>query len=348
MDKTFYVVYACDNNYALQTGVSLYSLLENNQDMSLCVYIFSNNISQDNIEKLQHVAEKFSQKLIIKELPDLSDLAGVKLDIGSWAAVNYCRLFFPELLPNEIDKVLYLDSDTIVNDSLKDLFDEDISGYAAAGVLDGNKRFKTLNGFKQNESYYNAGLLYLNLDYWRNRGVYENMLKEIRRRKGKSIDSEQSYNNCVLKGQIKTISPKYNYQIIYTVAVDDYEIFLRESGYRSYEIYNKSEIVSSSENVKIYHITSSPYFIRPWFSNSVEYPFGELWRHYLNKTEWRDCEFLTYTKKDSTFKVFLKKIRLFSFCKSVKNFIYKIIVSIPLCRIIYVRIKYGFWQKNIK
>ncbi len=60
MDTINYIAYACDNNYAMQTGVSLQSLFDNNKDLNLCVFIFSDNISKDKQNKLRIIADQYS------------------------------------------------------------------------------------------------------------------------------------------------------------------------------------------------------------------------------------------------------------------------------------------------
>ena len=91
-------------------------------------------------------------------------------DVGTHSYISlsaYYRLKLPSILV-ELDKVLYLDCDVIVNTSLKDLYDTDITDYYAAGVKD---IAMTSSGYvpklENNNIYFNTGVLLLNLDKMR-------------------------------------------------------------------------------------------------------------------------------------------------------------------------------------
>lgn len=57
-------------------------------------------------------------------------------------------------------------------------------------------------GSRGMNSFFNTGLMLINLKKWRDRNVQEVFVKEIIRRKGKSIDVDQGYINCVMINKI--------------------------------------------------------------------------------------------------------------------------------------------------
>lgn len=356
-----HVAYACNDEYAVPLGVSLYSLFESNKDLSLRVHVFSDGISDENKRKFQRIAKKFSQVLIIQNMPNLNEIAGENLYIGQLSLSTYLRIFLERFLPNEVDKVLWIDCDTVVAGSVEELFDEDIDDFAGAACLNTGSRSKRLHGFKKTDSYYNVGVFLLNLRYWRKHGVYEEMLSEIARRRGKAIDHDQDLLNCVLRGRIKTLSPKFNFITHYGLACEDYDAFLKHTGLERCETYSLDEIEDAQKDVRIYHLIVGffPNFtrdtkyknktVRPWFSNA-SHPFGALWNAYLEKTEWRGTKFPLYTGKikndDGNSAPPIKTTKLFVFLKNIKRRILSALVyDIPITRKIYVRCKYGFWHK---
>lgn len=333
MKNKYYIAYACDDGYAMQTGVSLYSLFDNNKELDLCVYIFSDKISDDNKTKLMHISEKFSKELIIKDMPDLNNFSGEDLYIGGWAISTYCRLFFTELLPSEIEKILWLDGDTLVVSNISEIFSKVTDDYACAAVLDTETHCKRLNGYRKREMYFNAGILLINLRYWRENRVYDRFLSEIKRRKGRSVDVDQSYINCILKGQIKKLPLEYNFFSNLFMAEENYEEFLKKAGYKDYEFYSRDEIDYALTNVKIYHFAGAGLKgFKPWLSDCL-HPAKQKWLDCLSMTEWNN-----YKPIDSSQSY--KEIK-----KS--HIIRNIICAISPLRILYVRLKYGYWQKNL-
>lgn len=332
----YYIAYAGDDNFAMQMGLSIYSLLEKNQNINMCIYVFSENISYENKTKIESIAKQYSTELIICEMPDLNQMAGFELTTARknffLAKSTYCRLFLTELLPNDVDKVLWIDGDTIIADSISCLLSTDISEYGGAAILDANNNCKLLNGFKKKSEYFNAGIFLLNLKYWRENGIYGNIIHEITRRQGKGIDHDQSILNCVLKGNIKKISPQFNMTHMYCTANNNYEDYLKMSGYCPAEIYTKEELNYANENPVIFHFTNC-FDSRPWLEGCT-HPGAVIWEEYLKKSPWQN-----YQKKPapnySKDKILKKSL------KWIKN---HIVLKIDLLRIIYIKIMYGFWQ----
>lgn len=83
---------------------------------------------------------------------------------------TYNRLMMAELLPPHIDKVLYLDCDIVIEGSVRELFDTPLDGYAVAAVEEMGCSLPDVYerlGFDRSYGYFNAGVLLVNLAYWR-------------------------------------------------------------------------------------------------------------------------------------------------------------------------------------
>lgn len=333
MNEEMNVVYACNDSYVIQTGISIISLLENNKDNDICIYFFGDKISDKNKKIITSIVEKYNQKIVFNELPDLDKMAEYELRVNFWAKAAYLRLFFTMVMPLQINRLLWLDGDTIILKDIKEFYNTNISDYACAGVLDATSLAKRLNGFKRNEKYFNTGVLLINMEYWRNNNVYEKMKEEIKYRHGNSIDVDQSYINCVLKNKIKVLKPRYNFMSYYEDAVKDYSGYLNETGYKGKEIYSQKEIIESYNDICIIHYATKK-GIRPWFSNAT-LPFSEIWHEYYNVSPWRDITLIS----DNNTQMDIKP-------NSIKKMLKKVVVNFDLTRKIYVNKKYGFWPHN--
>ncbi len=118
------VLYASDNNYADIMGISIFSLLENNQDMDdIRIYIINDNISDDNCKKIENIFETYGRKMPIwKKVKGINEALQREAYKDRFSQVQFARLFLEEIIDNEDDKVLYLDCDAIINDTLEELW----------------------------------------------------------------------------------------------------------------------------------------------------------------------------------------------------------------------------------
>lgn len=130
------VVYSSDNNYSQHTGVSIVSLLDNNKHFDdIHIYVIDNEISKDNKEKLNNIIKCYKRKITFINFNEYKCM--LKLNM-QWdiSLSSYARLFISSMLPEEFDKVLYFDCDTVIVDKVDELWNTDMSEYYVAGVAD--------------------------------------------------------------------------------------------------------------------------------------------------------------------------------------------------------------------
>jgi lipopolysaccharide biosynthesis glycosyltransferase len=95
---------------------------------------------------------------------------------------TYFRILIPVILPETLEKVLYLDSDIVVRKNIIDLWRTDISNHPLGAVYDmfvDDIRIYNRLCFDVDQRYYNAGVLLMNLSYWRKRKIPEKCLAVI-------------------------------------------------------------------------------------------------------------------------------------------------------------------------
>ena len=110
------IIYASDDNFSEMLGISMLSLFDNNKKADeITVYVLDSGISDANKEKLRSVAEKYSREIVFLSVAGLID-SGMKQKRGSLA--TFSRLYAAQLLPVNVDKALYLDSDILVLEDL--------------------------------------------------------------------------------------------------------------------------------------------------------------------------------------------------------------------------------------
>ena len=192
------VVYSSDNNYAQHVGVSMISLFESNIEFnSIHVYLIENNISFDSKVNLKLICDKYNR--IIKFIDFNKFSNKLQLNIGDSISVNsYARLFLSSIIDNSVDKIIYLDCDSIVNGSLCELWNKNISEYYVAGVSDTvSDNTKLQVNLDSNSPYINAGMLLINLKKWRDDDIEKNFIEFIDSYNGNVFHHIRDYKWCI-------------------------------------------------------------------------------------------------------------------------------------------------------
>ena len=124
------VVYSSDDNYVQHAVTSIVSLAQNNKNFkTINIYLIENNISIEKRNQVENLIEKYEQ-LSLEWINFSKWLKRLKLNMQWDISISaYARLFISEMLDKNIDKILYLDCDIIVNQSVYDLWNMDIKEY---------------------------------------------------------------------------------------------------------------------------------------------------------------------------------------------------------------------------
>ena len=270
------IVYACDDNYAEMMGISMVSLFENNKKCyELTVYVLDDEISSANKSKLKSLAIKYRRNVMfidVNKLPVPEDMLTTRCNKSTVIRICMC-----EFLP-KTDRVLYLDCDLLVLDSLENLYNTDISHCSAAGVLDClSEGYRTNIGLSPNDAYINSGVLLVNMQKWNKTELldfYSSKSKVIRY-------SEQDTINGVFSHSVKVISPRYNcYTALFDFSYNNLMKYRKPSVY-----YSKEEIVEAAQNPAIIHFSESFLSLRPWIKGS-KHPYATEWLIYKAMTPW--------------------------------------------------------------
>lgn len=276
------IVYSSDENYVQHMAVSMLSLYKNNSSVTeINVFIISNDITNESKAKIDQLAKEQGRSVYwIDFAPYKNQLL---LDM-EWpiSISSYARLFLSTMLPDLCERVIYLDCDTIVNDSLETLWNTDMHGCAVAGVMDlVTSDFKQKVGLNIDDIYINAGVLLVDLKYWRNNAIQSKFIDFINERKGRVTHHDQGVVNGTLKGSIYVLSPRYNSMTpFYT---NRYKNLLSFYNLKSY--YSVEKINEAIENSAIIHFT--PEFVGRVWEYECKHPQAVLYRNYLNQTVWK-------------------------------------------------------------
>ena len=282
--ESLYLIYSSDDNYVQHLGASIYSLLDKNRDFKqIRIYVIDNRISECNKEKLSQILVGFSNaQLFYISFDKWKEQLQVNMewDISLSA---YARLFVGSMLPREVDRVLYLDCDMIICDSLKSLWKTDLSGKILGAVQDSvGDSTKEAVGLMPGQRYFNSGMLLIDLVAWREANIEEECMKFIRSHQGNVCHHDQGVLNGVLLGKIFPLPLRYNLMTIHYIF--SRKKILRYFGENAH-FWTDSEIKKAKKKPVILHYTPS-FTVRPWVKG-CHHPLVNLYWDSLAHTSWR-------------------------------------------------------------
>jgi len=247
---------------------------------------------------------------------------------SGYNSIVLSRLFLCSYLSDNIERILYLDCDTIVNGSINELENISFGHNLIAAVpelyMPANK--KALIGLKKKETYYNAGVLLINLKLWRAKNVELEFIEYFRMKNGRLLYNDQDILNHCCKGRILTLSQTYNLppNLFY---------FPRYFVKRLQPAYNVEDSIAYMK------IISSPVIIhymgdeRPWIQGNHN-KYRKPYEYYWKKSPW---------KKDSM----VQGQRVYMFCYHVLNLI---TIICPWFRMLFSNLvgvnKYKWFRKD--
>lgn len=288
--STLQVLYQSDNNYAVFMGVSICSLLENNQDIeNIVIYVIDDGINEENHRKIQGMVENYGRKIIFvtgkkifenKQITNAFSYKSMRKNTHS-----YLKMFFDILLPDLKEHLLYIDCDTAVTGNLSELIDLDMQGKTIGMVMDSLViNSKRTVGLRLNDKYYNSGVILFDVERWKKLQCAESILFHIEN--GRTYGTiDQDVLNVVLKEEILTLPIKYNLQPIHI----EYPYSLYSKIYKhKEEYYSKNEIEEAVKAPSIIH------YLRyigesPWNSDNV-HPGTRFFDKYLALSPWKNYE----------------------------------------------------------
>jgi len=293
------VVLACDANYVMPLAVAMCSAATNcDRSRNLTFNVFQDGIDSALREKVERSLRQtgFPNARINWMKAPIERVANVKM-VNKWLTpMTLVRLLIPDLLPPEVQRVIYLDCDLVVNDDLGHLWDMDIGGKSLLAARDtigwvgnpdgGVSNYREL-GIPGDAKYFNAGVLMVNLRKWRERGTSERLLSYLKNHQAIIKYEDQEVLNAVLFDDWGELDFRWNWQIIW----------------RGVRIgTHKAAWAPERTRKSIIHFITGE---KPWLPG-CDYEEKEYFFQYLDRTEWAGWRVPWYRE------VYFRSLRPFS------------------------------------
>lgn len=276
------IVCATDDNFVQHCSIMLTSLLVNN--IGVHIYVLTEGLKPENEKIIREEVEDKGGKVDFC-IVDSSIVEKFPMPKGEGlqhiSRATYYRLLISDLLPESVEKVIYMDCDIIVNKSIQELWDTDLTGYALAAVKQVGYGYEAERlDYPIEYGYFNAGVNMINLTYFREHKVSESLIKYIADNYSKIKYHDQDTLNAVLYDKTLHIMPQWNM----TSIVYAYQLQKRGDNVAGVVLNDyKAEKESAFKTMKdpyVVHYVSRP---KPWQDNCV-HPLYHLYYDYAKRT----------------------------------------------------------------
>ncbi len=205
-------------NYILPLKVMLKSLFLNNPEESFDLYLMHTDIGTGEIAGVRQFVQDSGHSFHELKIRDEA-LDGAPV-VFHYSKEMYYRLLAFRFLPDELDRVLYLDPDILVLNPVKPLYNMDLGDNLYAAAYHNIPAVKEVNRLRLNpypiDVYYNSGVLLMNLALQRQLVDETKIYQFIEKNQFKLILPDQDILNALFAKEIKALDEKlYNYDARY-------------------------------------------------------------------------------------------------------------------------------------
>ena len=285
MEKRINILYQSNDYYAMVTGTSMVSLLENNKHYeSIQIYYLNSDISRQNLDNLKSIASRYKNCHL--QFIDANPYTQKLKDIGvkPWRGiyVTWLKLLALGDLTVAGDRILFLNGQTIINGSLSELDNFDFKdAYMALSYDCLLNDHKDTIGLKDDDGYYNCGIMLINHKKWLVDDITSSIVQSLSL-KNDYVIVDQDFCNVFFKGKIALLDSTYNYSSAYYAY--DIKQLLSINKLNPTYFYTYDNLMSNFYAPKISHSLVG-ISGKPWELKS-KHPQRYLWQKYIAMTPW--------------------------------------------------------------
>lgn len=283
--STLNILIQSSDFYSPFAGVTLESLFYNNKDIpQIQVFLISDGIKQSNLKKIDELSAKYNRKITIidgKEIGEKLASLGVKKYRGE-SYTNYYKVFADKFIPENVDKLLYLDSDLIIDGSLKPLTDFDMAGNVVAMAIEPVSKTHKSNIGVTGRYYFNTGVILFDMARWKSEKWSDKIMDHITNVHATYPLHEQDIMSVIMDGKIAILDLKYNFNTDF-IRIKNFDLLKKIFDYDGY--YSEKEYTDALDSSVVYHCMQY-LTARPWVKGN-KCPVSDKWDRYVEQSPWK-------------------------------------------------------------
>ncbi len=237
-----------NSSYIFPLCVLMRSIKVTNPNTKFDVYVAHSSLTEADFKKID---ENINDNITIHSVVVDEGVFDQAPKLSRISKETYYRLLLADILPECVDRVLYIDPDTVVINSLEEFYNMDLNEKVIAatphtyGVVE-CANFLRL-GLKQDGHYVNAGVLLIDVNAWRKTITTAEIIDFVSKNIKKLKLSDQDAINMIFEGKI--------------LFADERKYNLDEKTYTHYYIRKKIDMNWVEKNTVIVHFNGSQ---KPW------------------------------------------------------------------------------------
>lgn len=207
-NQTIHLGIAFDNNYSRHFYALFTSILKNNKANSIHVHAIITGVAAEEQKRIEKYAVENHASVSFYEIDEAYVQSFVLT--STWSSAVYYRLFFPLIVPEEVTRLLYLDTDMIVVGDLASLYAMSFDGYPLAAVYDNWVKTAPQLGICEEGNYFNSGMMLINIPEWKEQKISEKVFRYLEDHPGNIRFVDQCGLNAVLVNNWKKLDFRFN------------------------------------------------------------------------------------------------------------------------------------------
>ncbi len=263
-----------DNAFTSHCGILIVSICENRGLEPIYFHLLTDGLDASNEKLLKDIVARYGQLITVYKI-DKKDLGNCPIRKNDHVSIaTYFRILLPLLIPESISKILYLDCDIVVLKNLDCLWNINIDDHAVGVILDmfnHDVRIYNRLDYDMSLEYFNAGVLLVNLDFWRVTGLSSEVLDYINENPEKLKFWDQDALNYVLKDKKVNIPLRFNVQ----------DGFYWKDPFVAKKCWK--EMYEAAADPVVLHYTGH---IKPWYKE-CDHPRKDLYMKYKSLSPWK-------------------------------------------------------------
>lgn len=263
------VATALNSRYMRYAYVMLTSLFVNQELADIHVYLLHTDLSAQDQNYLKKLAQNYHHHIHFLTID--KEMFPTSLPItDAWSLETYFRLMLLDILPPEINRLLYLDVDMIINKPIRELYCTDFEDFYFCACRDMTVSFPFPDSrnaifrehIRQGFTYFNAGLMLWNIEQLRGKYSFRDYMNLAQKLNYQMLAPDQDLLNFMHWKQVKFLD-EYQYDLFSRMAFNN--------GIHYDDVKKETTII---------HFAG----MKPWEGQFVHYDIEQLWWDYAKLT----------------------------------------------------------------
>ncbi len=216
-----HIFYACDDNFVKFTIVSFESMKKNaSKAFKYHIHVLHTNIEEQTMTTLLEMADD-SFTVTFDDVSDyMANLCETLPIRDYYSNTTYYRMFIADMFP-ELDKVIYIDSDTVVQGDISELYNYDVENFDVAACheqamvqVDAYGKYVEVNLGIDRNAYFNAGILLINCKRFREKKALENFVRLLGIYNFR-VTQDEDYLNLICRDHVLWLPQSWNTEALF-------------------------------------------------------------------------------------------------------------------------------------